>query len=269
MNRNSAVLSQWASAFEKSFRVPRKRFKVPFTYNKGIILCFLDYNSLWFVLKRNGFKVAMRACFDGQGIDSARMVSSGKGDCGFIVEGRTGRFSIKLEVLKEEREILRYKTFLTPHLPVQMADSARDLLFGGPKNGEAAGRVHFTQKGPASAIAYASFRDPKGGTLLYFQNLTSLNEYCDLTHASPVGIVAGKWPEIGMALPAGSKPLPAKRQVTVSDAFVCFSDRLWRTKRMLQNTVWSALRYLQISAATEDGVFRLAARCDEDTTLVG
>ena len=51
MNRNSAVLSQWASAFEKSFRVPRKRFKVPFAYNKGIILCFLDYNSLWFVLE--------------------------------------------------------------------------------------------------------------------------------------------------------------------------------------------------------------------------
>ncbi len=87
-----------------------------------------------------------------------------------------------------------------------MVGSPRDLLFGGPTNRKAAGTVHFTQKGPASAIAYASFYDPDGGSLLYFQNLTSLNEYCDLTRASPVGIVAGQWPEIGMALPLGSKP---------------------------------------------------------------
>jgi hypothetical protein len=95
-----------------------------------------------------------------------------------------------------------------------MVVSARDLVFGGTRNNEdVEGRVHFTQKGPASAIAYASFRDPKGGTLLYFQNLTSLNEYCVLTHAEPVGIVAGEWPEIGMALPAGSEPLPAKKHL--------------------------------------------------------
>jgi hypothetical protein len=165
-------------------------------------------------------------CFDPQGIDSARVETSGKNDCRFVVEGRTGQFAIHLQVLKEEREILHYKTELTPHQTVQMVVSARDLVFGGTRNNEdVEGRVHFTQKGPASGIAYASFRDPKGGTLLYFQNLTSLNEYCAITHAEPVGIVAGEWPEIGMALPAGSEPLPAKKQVTVSDAFLCFSDR--------------------------------------------
>jgi hypothetical protein len=226
MNRKAAVLSQWASASEKGIRLPRKRFKVPFLYDGGIIVCVLDYTSLWFVLKRHEFKVAIRGCFDGQGIDSARMVTSSKSGCSFLVEGRTGRFSISLEVLKGEREMLHYNTALTPHRPVQMADSPRDLLLGGtPKNKDVTGKVHFTQKGPASAIAYASFRNPKGGALLYFQNLTALNAYCDLTHASPAGIVAGKWPEIGMALPSGSKPLPAKRRVTVSDAFVCFSGR--------------------------------------------
>jgi hypothetical protein len=133
------------------------------------------------------------------------VVTSSKNDCRFVVEGRTGQFAIHLQVLKEEREILHYKTELTPHRTVQMVVSARDLVFGGTgKNEDIEGKVHFTQKGPASAIAYASFSDPKGGTLLYFQNLTSLNEYCTLTHAEPVGIVAGEWPKIGMALPAGS-----------------------------------------------------------------
>jgi hypothetical protein len=59
-----------------------------------------------------------------------------------------------------------------------------------------------------------------------FQNLTSLNEYCALTHAEPVGIVAGEWSKIGMALPAGSEPLAGKKANTVSDAFLCFSDRV-------------------------------------------
>ena len=226
MNRKAAVLSQWASASEKGIRLPRKRFRVPFLYDGGTIVCVLDYTSLWFVLKRHEFRVAIRGCFDGQGIDSARMVTSSKSGCSFLVEGRTGRFAISLEILKEEREILHYKTALTPHRPVQMADSPRDLLFGEtPKNKDVTGKVHFTQKGPASAIAYASFRNPKGGVLLYFQNLTALNEYCDSTHASPAGIVAGEWPEIGMALPSGSNPLPANRRVTVSDAFVSFSGR--------------------------------------------
>ena len=224
MDHSPTSLSQWASAFDQSFLSPRKRFKVPFQYGGGSIVCILDCTSLWFVLQRNESKVAIRACFDGQGIDAAHMVASERRSSCFLVEGRTGRYSIFLEVLKEELEIFHYKTDFTPHRPVQLAASARDLLFRGKgKNQEADGTVHFTQKGPASAIAYASFRDPKDGTLLYFQNLTSLNEYCDLTKASPVGVVAGKWPEIGMALPSGSKPLPAERQVTVSDAFVCFS----------------------------------------------
>jgi hypothetical protein len=228
---DSAVLSQWASASEKSIRLPRKRFRVPFQYNGGNVVCVLDYTSLWFVLKRNEFKVAIRGCFDGQGIDSARIVTSDQSGCSFLVEGRTGQFAVNLEVLKEEREILRYRTALTPRRPVQMAGSPRDLLLGViSMNEDVAGRVHFTQKGPASAIAYASFCDPKGGVLLYFQNLTSLNEYCYLTHASPVGIVAGKWPELGMALPPGSKPLPAKMRVTISDAFVCFSGRTLATE---------------------------------------
>ena len=222
----SAPLSQWASGLGESIRSPRKQLKVPFVYEGGTMACILDYVSLWFVLQRGELRGAIRSCFDPQGIDFARVVTSGKNDCRFVVEGRTGQFAIYLQVLKEEREILHYKTELTPHRSVQMVVSARDLVFGGTgKNEDVEGRVHFTQKGPASAIAYASFRDTTGGTLLYFQNLTSLNEYCALTHAEPVGIVAGEWPESGMALPAGNEPLPAKRQVTVSDAFLCFSDR--------------------------------------------
>src|SRR6476659_3882337 len=130
MNSHSAVLSQWASASEKGLRLPRKRFRVPFLYNGGTIVALLDYTSLWLVLRRNKFKLAIRACFDGQGIDSARLMN-GKGRCSFVVEGRTGRFATKLEVLKGNGDLLRFQTTLTPRRPVQMAGCPRDLLLRG------------------------------------------------------------------------------------------------------------------------------------------
>jgi hypothetical protein len=124
------VLSQWSSALEKSIRRPRKRFRVPFLYDGSTIVCVLDYTSVWFILKRGEFKIAIRGCFDGQGIDSARMVTSGNNGCSFLVEGRTGRFAINLEVLNKEREILRYKTTITPRRPVQMAGSPAICYYG-------------------------------------------------------------------------------------------------------------------------------------------
>jgi hypothetical protein len=66
--------------------------------------CILDYVSLWFVLQRGESRVAIRSCFDPQGIDSARVVTSSKNGCRFVVEGRTGQFVIDLQVLNEDRE---------------------------------------------------------------------------------------------------------------------------------------------------------------------
>ena len=83
----SAPLSQWASGLGESIRFPRKQLKVPIVYEGGTMACILDYVSLWFVLQRGESRVAIRSCFDPQGIDSAPVVTSGKNDCRFIVEG--------------------------------------------------------------------------------------------------------------------------------------------------------------------------------------
>jgi hypothetical protein len=88
VNREPTPLSQWASGLGESIRFPRKQLKVPFVYDGGTIACILDYVSLWFVLQRGELRVAIRSCFDPQGIDSARVITSGKNDCRFVVEGR-------------------------------------------------------------------------------------------------------------------------------------------------------------------------------------
>ena len=85
--KSRSALSQWASGLGENIRFPRKRLKVPFVYEGGTIACILDYVSLWFVLQRGELRVAIRSCFDPQGIDSAPVVTSGKNDCRFIVEG--------------------------------------------------------------------------------------------------------------------------------------------------------------------------------------
>jgi hypothetical protein len=107
MKSRSAPLSQWASGLGESIRFSRKQLKVPFGYD-GVTMAFiLDYVSLWFILQRGELRVAIRSCFDPQGIDSARVDTSSKNGCRFVVDGRTGQFVIDLQVLKEDREILR------------------------------------------------------------------------------------------------------------------------------------------------------------------
>jgi hypothetical protein len=104
MKSRSAPLSQWASGLGESIRFPRKQLKIPFVYDGGTMACILDYVSLWFILQRGELRVAIRSCFDPQGIDSARVVTSSKNGCRFVVEGRTGQFVIDLQVLNEDRE---------------------------------------------------------------------------------------------------------------------------------------------------------------------
>jgi hypothetical protein len=88
------------------------------------------------------------------------------------------------------------------------------------------GMVYVTQSGPTSGLAYLSVTKPLEGTLLYFQNLTGLTDYCQATHTDPSGTVSVQWPEVGFTLPVSEEPLPADTEITLSDAFLCLSDSI-------------------------------------------
>lgn len=60
----------------------------------------------------------------------------------------------------------------------------------------------------------------------------------------PLGLVGGLWPQLGFALPASEKPLPAGKPVVVSDAFVCVSPKIPENERD------AARLYLDSLAAT-------------------
>lgn len=92
---------------------------------------------------------------------------------------------------------------------------------------ESAGSVEASQRGLNVAMVYLKCDRPEFGNVLYFQNLTSLNPYFQMTGTRPDEIVGGLWPELGMQLPVtGSdgkptnKPLQAGQEVILSDAVI-------------------------------------------------
>jgi hypothetical protein len=89
------------------------------------------------------------------------------------------------------------------------------------------GRIYASQDGPRSGLIYFSLTRPKAGSILYFQNLTSLNDYCIQTESSLVSTVGGEWPELGFALPATTeKTIEANRETVISDAYIIFSPKI-------------------------------------------
>ena len=87
------------------------------------------------------------------------------------------------------------------------------------------GTILINQAGMRSGLQYFTLDKPKSGAVLYFQNLTALNDYAQATETSLGGVVGGTWPEIGFALPPTlkEKPIPAHQEFVLSDAFLAFS----------------------------------------------
>jgi len=130
-----------------------------------------------------------------------------------------------------ELESLRITVKLTPAIPLVMPFMPRDLypLDEGDSPLGTAGTVEAAQRGLNSGQLYFQFEKPAFGNVLYFQNLTALNDYCRTTKTAPDGVVGGDWPELGLLLPTPPQsgtppvhPLPAGKPVTISDAIFVF-----------------------------------------------
>ena len=132
--------------------------------------------------------------------------------------------------LQAERTALAWQrtavATLVPFLP-------RDL-YPVDENGDPAGargNVEAAQRGVNGGVLYFRMDEPAFGSVLYFQNLTALNDYYLATNTTPQGAVGGEWPELGYLPPTPPQsgappvaPLPAGEQVTISDAILVFRD---------------------------------------------
>jgi hypothetical protein len=138
----------------------------------------------------------------------------------------TGEYHVRLEFPRADRALIRCTTTLIPAAPLFVPFFPRDIIPLGPVEDliHPEGVLYTKQVGPRTGMVYFSLSKPRAGTVMYFQNLTALNDYAEQTNTSLQEVVGGNWPELGLSLPAATEqPLEAGKEIVISDAFILFN----------------------------------------------
>jgi len=191
-------------------------------------------DDIWAIVRRAGKGgVALRVAHAPGGV-KARVLRSGSGEAlRLVLESVLGRHDVVFRTDGSDLHRLRTTVTLTPAAPILVPFFPRDLYpldaQDDPMN--AGGHVEAAQRGVNSGLLYLHMSEPAFGSLLYFQQLTSLNDYYRATKTKPDGAVGGEWPELGYLPPTPpqsgtppTEPLPAGQAVTLSDAIMVFRD---------------------------------------------
>lgn len=222
-------VSQWVSGLDEQLKQATSVRTIPLTSAQGQLETCLTPNSFWIIYTvASGGKIAIRTCFDPQTIHSVTAHKPSDADVEYHIEGSLGSFRVRIALLSHEPMLLRYTTSLQPRQDFNVQAFPRDVyvLDEGYDPTTTEGMVYVTQSGPTSGLTYLSATKPVVGTLLYFQNMTALNDYCQRTHTDPSGSVGVQWPEIGFSLPTAEQPLRAGKEIVLSDAFIYLADSI-------------------------------------------
>ncbi|RYE55728.1 MAG: hypothetical protein EOP18_05460, partial [Rhizobiaceae bacterium] len=147
------------------------------------------------------------------------------------VASALGEHLIIFETGGDALEHLRVTVRFTPAENMVIPFMPRDLypLDSDDDPFGSSGVVEATQRGLNCGVLYFRVEKPAFGNVLYFQNLTAMNDYYRATKTTPESVVGGIWPELGYLLPTpdqrGTPPadaLKAGEQVTLSDAILVF-----------------------------------------------
>lgn len=177
-------------------------------------------DSLWLFAKGpNGGKIIFRMAYSPDGGFAVKTVRQQNDKITFNLTSVIGNYQVLLQF---EDQTIRYTTTLTPSMDLLIPFWPRDIIIPTENS---AGKIHASQVGTRSGMIYFSLARPKSGSVLYLQNLTALNNYCQQTETSAGNTVGGIWPELGFALPPSKdKPIAAGKAVVISDAIVVMSD---------------------------------------------
>jgi hypothetical protein len=162
--------------------------------------------------------------------DELEVELSEEGDDTIVnLKGSTVNIKVTITIPDKSKPVLKYTTLFTPVFDMLIPYWPRDImpLFDDEGNTQnTKGSIHAAQVGTRSGQLFFSLDEPKTGSVFYFQNLSSLNKYCEDTETSAGDLVGGSWPEIGMKLPVTTKnkPLKAGEEYIVSDAYVLLSN---------------------------------------------
>jgi hypothetical protein len=187
-------------------------------------------NSLWTIARwPTGGGVAFRTAYAPHGEYTVTHCVEEEDHLECRIATAIGEYRVRIEYPTDQRSALRWTTHQRPSADLVFPFWPRDVypLDAGGDPLETRGVVHATQRGPKGALLYLALTRPESGSLLYMQNLTSLNSYFEATHTCPSERVSGMWPELGFSLPSTeSQALKKDEEIAVADALVCFSETI-------------------------------------------
>ena len=206
-------------------------------------------DAIWALIRREGRGgVALRAAYIAGDFTCTTQEPQPGETVRLRVTSALGEHVIVFKAGGSELENLRVTVRLTPATALLVPFMPRDLypLDAADDPLGAVGTVEAGQRGLNSGVLFFRLDEPAFGNVLYFQNLTAMNDYYRATKTSPDGAVGGIWPELGYLMPSptqsGTPPtdaLPAGVEVTLSDAILVFrhdtaSDERESARRFLQ-----------------------------------
>ncbi|WP_223680289.1 hypothetical protein [Flavobacterium hibisci] len=188
-------------------------------------------DSLWIVvlMPENG-KIAFRAAFGMNSCFEIINLFDDRDTIVIVLNSRLGEYEVRVNFPNLTIPLLHYTTTFKGNTALMIPFSPRDILpltqNGNVEN--TSGRIHMEQFGSRSGLLFASITKPRTGSFFYFQNLTSLSEYCEATKTESKNTVGGNWPEIGFQLPPTDElPLPSGKAFTISDAYIVFDTEIF------------------------------------------
>ena len=218
--------SQWVAGLGAALaKAPRRRLRAA---PPGATLerC-LAANSFWLIYTAaNGARLALRTCFDPQGIHGVRELHNDRRSAAFRVDASLGVFTVAIDVSDDPMPLLHWTVRLAPAAKVHIEQLPRDVVALDRSYAPLASPalVYLEQAGPTAGLVWFTIPGRAPLTALYFQELGALSEYCDAAHAEPSNRVAAAWPELGLSLPLGSEALPTRTSVTISDAYLALAE---------------------------------------------
>jgi hypothetical protein len=189
-------------------------------------------DSLWALIRRAGQGgLALRAGFFAGDFTCERREPESGEAARLRVTSALGEHLIVLRTGGDALDHLRMVVRFTAAAPMLVPFVPRDLypLDANDDPLGSVGTVEAAQRGLNSGLLYFRIDEPAFGNVLYFQNLTAMNDYYCATRTKPDGAVGGVWPELGYLLPTPPQsgtpptcPIPAGEEITLSDAILVF-----------------------------------------------
>ena len=230
--RKTKGVSPWMLSLQQELGEERRASSWSYILNDFLFDIVEGEQSLWIVARfPAGGEIALRAAYcPYNNITIHEMTSIDDGVEHGLENGLdvhlssiTGEYHIRLEFPSPDRTLMRCTTTLIPAAPLFIPYWPRDVIPLGTLDDliHPEGVIYAKQVKARSGLVYFSMSKPQAGSVLYFQNLTALNDYAEQTKTSLAEVVGGNWPELGLSLPAAlEEPLEAGKEVVISDAFI-------------------------------------------------